>query len=134
MGRPAADLLHERIATAKADDLTGAGERGVSTNYVGVSIPRLSAGRCARPVAERGSGIARLTLLTVYRPATRGNAWGSGCSGPPRTCSRSAALTVTAWLTGTQPTLSGRRPVDALRAGDSDAVVALARRFARSAA
>ncbi len=43
-------------------------------------------------------------------------------------------LTASAWLTGTQPSLSDRRPVDALRDGDADAVVALARRFARSAA
>ncbi len=43
-------------------------------------------------------------------------------------------LTVTAWLTGMQPSLGNRRPVDALRAGEADAVVALARRFARSAA
>ncbi len=43
-------------------------------------------------------------------------------------------LTVIAWLTGTQPSLGERRPVDALRAGDVEAVVALARRFARSAA
>jgi len=43
-------------------------------------------------------------------------------------------LTACAWLTGTQPSLGDRRPVDALRDGDADAVVALARRFARSAA
>lgn len=43
-------------------------------------------------------------------------------------------LTVSAWLTATQPSLGGGRPVDALRVGDADTVIALARRFARSAA
>ncbi|MGI8876709.1 MAG: hypothetical protein ACR2KP_20770 [Egibacteraceae bacterium] len=44
------------------------------------------------------------------------------------------ALTILAWLTGTQRALGGRRPVDALRDGDADDVIALASRFARSAA
>lgn len=43
-------------------------------------------------------------------------------------------LTTLAWLTGTQRALGGRRPVDALRAGDIDDVVMLAGRFARTAA
>lgn len=43
-------------------------------------------------------------------------------------------MTVLAWLTGTQRSLGGRRPIDALRQGDVDDVVTLAQRFARSAA
>ena len=43
-------------------------------------------------------------------------------------------LTITAWLTNVQPSLDGRRPIDALRAGEVDAVQALARRFATTAA
>jgi hypothetical protein len=43
-------------------------------------------------------------------------------------------LTILSWLTGTQRPLGGRRPVDALRQGDVDAVVMLAHRLARSAA
>lgn len=41
--------------------------------------------------------------------------------------------TVAAWLTGAQPTLGGRRPVDALRDGDAEAVVTVARRLAERA-
>lgn len=36
---------------------------------------------------------------------------------------------IAAWLTGIQPALDGRRPIDALRDGDIDAVVTLARRL-----
>lgn len=42
-------------------------------------------------------------------------------------------VTVAAWLTGEHPSLSGRRPIDVLRAGEVDTVVAAARRFARQA-
>lgn len=44
------------------------------------------------------------------------------------------ALLALAWLTGANRSLGRRRPVDVLRQGDADAVVALAARFARSAA
>lgn len=43
-------------------------------------------------------------------------------------------LMIAAWLTGTQPALENRRPVDALRAGELPAVLLLARRLAHSAA
>jgi hypothetical protein len=43
-------------------------------------------------------------------------------------------LTITAWLTGAHPALDGVRPVDALREGRRDEVLAAARRFAHSAA
>jgi hypothetical protein len=42
-------------------------------------------------------------------------------------------LTILAWLTGRQKALQGRRPVDALRAGEVAEVVGLAQRFAQSA-
>jgi hypothetical protein len=44
------------------------------------------------------------------------------------------ALTALAWLTGVHRSLGGRRPIDALRDGDADEVLAVAARFARSAA
>lgn len=43
-------------------------------------------------------------------------------------------LTVAAWLTAPNRSLGRRRPVDLLRDGDRDAVLALARRLAASAA
>ena len=42
-------------------------------------------------------------------------------------------LTVAAWLTAASPALTGRRPVDALRDGQSTEVLALAKRLASSA-
>lgn len=45
-----------------------------------------------------------------------------------------APIEVLAWLTGRLPSLDDRRPVDVLRAGDVDAVVAAAQRFAALAA
>lgn len=43
-------------------------------------------------------------------------------------------LTVASWLTAPNDELDGRRPVDALADGDTDAVQRLARRLARAAA
>ncbi|HXH56993.1 hypothetical protein [Iamia sp.] len=40
------------------------------------------------------------------------------------------AVGIAAWLTGSHPGLVDQRPVDGLRAGDIDAVVAAAQRFA----
>ncbi|MGH9129188.1 MAG: hypothetical protein ACRDY2_09530 [Acidimicrobiales bacterium] len=42
--------------------------------------------------------------------------------------------TIAAWLTGTQPGLEGRRPLDALADGDYEAVLAVARRLAERSA
>lgn len=42
-------------------------------------------------------------------------------------------LTVAAWLTGENPALDGGRPVDALRAGDGDRVLTVARQLAAAA-
>lgn len=42
-------------------------------------------------------------------------------------------VTIAAWLTGTQPALDGRRPLDALVAGERDAVMAVAERLTERA-
>lgn len=68
-GRPAAQLLHERLAAAKADDPLHPVSVLVPTNYVGVSTRRLLASGELGALTARGSGIAGLTLLTVYRLA-----------------------------------------------------------------
>ncbi len=41
--------------------------------------------------------------------------------------------TIAAWLTGSQPALGGRRPIDALAGGDQEEVLAIARRLAARA-
>lgn len=68
-GRPAAELLRERVSAAKADDPLEPVTVLVPTNYVGVSTRRLLAAGALGPVTSRGTGIAGLTLLTVYRLA-----------------------------------------------------------------
>ena len=68
-GRPAANLLRERISAAKADDPLRPVTIVVPTNYVGVSTRRLLASGQLGAITQRGSGIAGITLLTVYRLA-----------------------------------------------------------------
>jgi ATP-dependent helicase/nuclease subunit B len=68
-GRQAAEALHARITAAKRGDPLAPVTVVVPTNYVGVSVRRLLAGGALGPVADRGDGIAGLTLLTVYRLA-----------------------------------------------------------------
>ena len=68
-GRPAAELLRERVSAAKADDPLQPVTVVVPTNYVGVSTRRLLAGGELGPVTARGAGVAGLNLLTVYRLA-----------------------------------------------------------------
>src|SRR5688572_2760775 len=68
-GRPAAELLHARVAQAKGDDPMRPISVLVPTNAAGVSVRRLLAsGRLGR-VTSAGAGIAGLALLTVYRLA-----------------------------------------------------------------
>src|SRR5918996_102096 len=68
-GRPAAEVLYQRVASAKADDPLNPASVLVPTNYVGVSIRRLLATGTLGPVTQRGRGVAGLVLLTVYRLA-----------------------------------------------------------------
>lgn len=68
-GRPAARVLHQRLAAAKADDPLRPVTVVVPSNYVGVSTRRLLASGTLGPVSGRGTGLAGITLLTVYRLA-----------------------------------------------------------------
>lgn len=68
-GRPAARVLHQRLAAAKADDALRPVTVVVPSNYVGVSTRRLLASGALGPVSARGTGLAGITLLTVYRLA-----------------------------------------------------------------
>jgi ATP-dependent helicase/nuclease subunit B len=68
-GRPAAVVLHGRVAAAKADDPLQPVTVVVPTNYVGVSARRTLAGEGLGPLTARGVGVAGLNLLTVYRLA-----------------------------------------------------------------
>ncbi|HVL98265.1 MAG TPA: hypothetical protein VM324_03130 [Egibacteraceae bacterium] len=68
-GRPAAELLRERVSAAKADDPLQPVTVVVPTNYVGVSTRRLLASGELGPVTAQGAGVAGLNLLTVYRLA-----------------------------------------------------------------
>src|SRR5918996_2124207 len=80
-GRPAAEVLRERVAAAKAGDPLAAVTVLVPTNYVGVSIRRLLATGALGPVTMRGSGVAGITLLTVYRLAELLGAAGLAAAG-----------------------------------------------------
>lgn len=80
-GRPAAEVLCERVAAAKADDPLAAVTVLVPTNYVGVSIRRLLATGALGPVTTRGAGVAGITLLTVYRLAELLGAAGLAAAG-----------------------------------------------------
>lgn len=68
-GRPATQLLRERISAAKADDPLRPVTVVVPTNYVGVSTRRLLASGELGPVTDHGAGVAGLTILTIYRLA-----------------------------------------------------------------
>lgn len=67
-GRPATELLHARVAAAKARDPLRPVTVVVPTNYVGVSVRRLLGSGRLGPIGS-GDGIAGLALLTVYRLA-----------------------------------------------------------------
>lgn len=68
-GRAAAQALRDRIVAAKGGDPLRPVTVVVPTNYVGVSARRLLASGTLGPIAERGNGLAGLTLVTVYRLA-----------------------------------------------------------------
>lgn len=68
-GRPAARLLHARVAEVKDGDALRPVTVVVPTNFVGVSVRRLLASGALGAVTGAGTGIAGVTLLTVYRLA-----------------------------------------------------------------
>jgi RecB family exonuclease len=68
-GRPAAAALHRAVKAAKQDDPLRPVTVVVPSNLVGVSVRRLLASGVLGPVAGRGTGVAAVTFLTVYRLA-----------------------------------------------------------------
>jgi len=68
-GRPAAEALRSVIATAKAADPLIPVTVVVPSNHVGVAARRLLASGALGPASSRGSGLAAVTFLTVYRLA-----------------------------------------------------------------
>jgi hypothetical protein len=93
-------------------ELLGCSEQAVSKNNRLLRLSR-SDGRPAYPVFQfdgrrQTPGVAGVirTLSGALQPAA-----------------------VAAWLTGVNPALEGRRPIDALRTGDEGAVMTVARRL-----
>lgn len=68
-GPPAAEALASALALAKGDDPLAPACVVVPSNHVGVSARRLLASGTAGPVSSRGTGLAAVTFLTVYRLA-----------------------------------------------------------------
>ncbi len=66
-GRPAAHALRQVIAEVKADDPLASVSVVVPSNHVGVATRRLLASGMLGPVSTRGTGIAAVSFLTVYR-------------------------------------------------------------------
>lgn len=68
-GRDAAQALRDAVAGAKGDDPLAPVTVVVPSNHVGVAMRRLLASGAVGPVSARGSGLAAVTFLTVYRLA-----------------------------------------------------------------
>ncbi len=68
-GRPAASSLRAAISGAKAGDPLAPVSVVVPSNQVGVAARRLLASGELGPICERGSGLAAVSFLTVYRLA-----------------------------------------------------------------
>lgn len=66
-GRPAAEALRREISAAKDGDPLAPVAVVVPTNHIGVATRRLLASGAVGPSCERGTGIAAVTFLTVYR-------------------------------------------------------------------
>ncbi|MGH9081560.1 MAG: hypothetical protein ACRDYE_16050, partial [Acidimicrobiales bacterium] len=66
-GRPAGQALRQAIHEAKAGDPLSPVSVVVPSNHVGVATRRLLASGSLGPVADRGTGLAAVTFLTVYR-------------------------------------------------------------------
>jgi len=70
-GRPAAQALRDAVSAVKGDDPLSPLSVIVPSNHVGVATRRLLASGELGPVCSRGSGLAAVTFLTVYRLAER---------------------------------------------------------------
>ncbi len=66
-GRPAAEALRQAISEAKAGEPLSPVSVVVPSNHVGVATRRLLASGLLGPVSPRGTGLAAVTFLTVYR-------------------------------------------------------------------
>ncbi len=66
-GRPAAHVLRQAIGEVKAADPLSPVSVVVPSNHVGVATRRLLASGVLGPVSSRGSGVAAVGFLTVYR-------------------------------------------------------------------
>jgi hypothetical protein len=69
LGSPAALALVKAISSAKRDDLLAPVNVVIPSNHVGVTARRLLGSEEFGKVAQRGSGSAVVTFLTVYRMA-----------------------------------------------------------------
>ena len=68
-GRPAAEALRAAISSAKGGEPLAPVSVVVPSNYVGVATRRLLASGALGPVCARGTGLAAVSFLTVYRLA-----------------------------------------------------------------
>lgn len=68
-GRPAAEALRTAVAEAKGGDPLAPVTVVVPSNHVGVTVRRLLASGALGPVTERGTGVAGVTFVTVFRLA-----------------------------------------------------------------
>ncbi len=68
-GRPAALALRDAISSAKGDAPLAPVTVIVPSNQVGVAARRLLASGDVGPLCGRGSGVAAVSFLTVYRLA-----------------------------------------------------------------
>jgi hypothetical protein len=68
-GRPAAEALRAAISGAKGDEPLEPVTVVVPSNYVGVATRRLLASGTLGPMSTRGTGVAAVSFVTVYRLA-----------------------------------------------------------------
>ncbi len=66
-GRPAAEALRRELSAAKSSDPLAPVSVVVPTNHVGVAARRLLASGALGPICDRGTGVAAVSFLTVYR-------------------------------------------------------------------
>jgi hypothetical protein len=68
-GREAAEELRSTISLAKGDEPLAPVTIVVPSNYVGVASRRLLASGALGPICDRGTGVAAVSFVTVYRLA-----------------------------------------------------------------